>query len=191
MEVHYGMHQESLKWLSSYLEGWIQYTVVEAANSRLREMINGVPQGGGLSPVLWQSSTNDIPEAGLRKDRGRRQEEVQEASQRLPDRGEPLSPAQQHPGNETGGEEQRSADNSEGEISRIVDSIMETDLTTKEDMDKELSRASAKTLRELEKRNGEGVTRVCKVLKAMRLKVNKSKTTYMIIATQGIHTREK
>ena len=34
------------------------------------------------------------------------------------------------------------------------------------------------------------MTRVCKALKAMRLKVNESKTTYMIMATQGIRTRE-
>ena len=52
------------------------------------------------------------------------------------------------------------------------------------------SSASAKTLRELDKRNGEGGTKVCKALKALRLKVNKSKTTYMIMATQGIRIRE-
>ena len=34
------------------------------------------------------------------------------------------------------------------------------------------SRASAKTLKELEKQNREGVTKVCKTLKALRLKVN-------------------
>ena len=45
-------------------------------------------------------------------------------------------------------------------------------------------------MKELEKRNGEGVTRVCKALKALRLKVNESKTTYMIMAIQGIQIRE-
>ena len=52
------------------------------------------------------------------------------------------------------------------------------------------SRAAAKTLGELERRNSEGLTKVCKELKAMRLKVNESKTVYMILATQGIRARE-
>ena len=226
MEVHFGMDEASLKWLGSYLEGWIQYTVVEVSNSTPRKMRNGVPQGGGLSPILWRSGTNDIPEAGLRKQRWRRQEEVQEAGMNA------------HI--EPGGHEERigaegAAQNLVGAISQRVDSILEEDLTSEERLDKELrrsgkwkleiwrkertggteedslkyrrvederdvvttiyaddtqSRASARTLKELEKRNGEGVTRVCRALKAMRLKVNESKTTYMIMATQGIRTRE-
>ena len=60
MEVHYGMEQDSV-WLSSYLEDWLQYVVVEARNSSTRTMKpKGAPQGGGLSPILWRSSTNDI-----------------------------------------------------------------------------------------------------------------------------------
>ena len=59
------MDQDSLEWLSSYLEGWTQYVVVESSKSRSRKMIRGAPQGVGLSPILWRSSTNDIPEAGL------------------------------------------------------------------------------------------------------------------------------
>ena len=66
----------------------------------------------------------------------------------------------------------------------------ERDVVTTIYADDTQSRASARTLKELEKRNGEGVTRVCRALKAMRLKVNESKTTYMIMATQGIRTRE-
>ena len=65
MEVLYGMDQASLEWLSSYLEGCTQYVVVEASRSRKRKMTRGAPQGGGLSPILWRSTTNDIPEAGL------------------------------------------------------------------------------------------------------------------------------
>ena len=52
------------------------------------------------------------------------------------------------------------------------------------------SRAAARTLGELEKQNSKGLTRVCQELKAMRLKVNESKTVYMILATQGIRRRE-
>ena len=37
MEIQFGMHEDSLEWLSSYLKGWIQYTVVEASNSTPRE----------------------------------------------------------------------------------------------------------------------------------------------------------
>ena len=40
--------------------------MVEARNSSTRAMKpKGAPQGGGLSPILWRSSTNNIPEAGL------------------------------------------------------------------------------------------------------------------------------
>jgi hypothetical protein len=213
MEVQFGMSDDPLEWLQSYLEGWIQYTVVEASNSTPRRMKNGVPQGGGLSPILW-SSTNDLPEAGLRNLNRRRQ------------------------GNQETVEVQPVRPGSNGSvISRKIDSIPEDKLTTEEHLDKLLrtnrkwkleewkneriggedqsmdkllyrrekdekdvvttiyaddtqSRASARTLKELEMRNGEGVTRVCKALKALRLKVNESKTTYMIIATQGIRLRE-
>ena len=209
----------------------VQYTAVEAANSTPRKMRNGVPQGGGLSPILWQSATNNIPESGIRKQGRRRQGDVLEASQGPHERA-PLIPRE-----ETEGRAERTEEQPQGVVSQRVDRILEADLTTEERLDKDLrrngkwdleawrqertgetgagdslkyrhveddrdvvttiyaddtqSRASAKTLHELEKRNGEGVTRVCKALKAMRLKVNKSKTTYMILATQGIRVREK
>ena len=72
MEVQFGMSNKAMEWLDSYLEGWLQYTVVEAANSTPRKLKNGVPQGGGLSPILWRSATNDLPESGLRKHNRRR-----------------------------------------------------------------------------------------------------------------------
>ena len=52
------------------------------------------------------------------------------------------------------------------------------------------SRTSAKTKRELEIRNSRGLTVICKELKALRLKVNEDKTTYMVLGTQGRRTRE-
>ena len=235
-EVQFGMNNESLEWLDSYLKGWLQYTVVEAANSTPRRLKNGVPQGGGLSPILWRSATNDLPEAGLKKPRRRRQERDHEA--------ENVQPGQ-NTGARAGGrltqaelEEGRAKEKTlKSVISCRIDNIPENRLTTEERLDKELrqngkwrlkewkqertgekiegtdnlhyrteedvndvvttiyaddtqSRASARTLRELEKRNGEGVSRVCKALKALRLKVNESKTTYMIMATQGIRIRE-
>ena len=45
----------------------------------------------------------------------------------------------------------------------------EKDIVTTIYADETQSRASARTLKELEMRNGEGVTRVCKALKALRL----------------------
>ena len=47
------------------------------------------------------------------------------------------------------------------------------------------SRASARTKAELERRNSEGLTKICRELKAMRLKVNEGKTTYMVLASMG------
>ena len=215
MEIQFGMHEDSLEWLSSYLKGWIQYTVVEASNSTPRKTRKGAPQGGGLLPIFWRSTTNDIPEAGLMREGLRRQS------------GGPTDAA----ANRWAGPE------GQGVISKMVDSIPEAELTTEEKLDKDMrrnnvwnlerwrrertggmqeindklkyrkvederdvvttiyaddtqSRAAAKTLGELEKRNSEGLTRVCKELKAMRLKVNESKTVYMILATQGIRARE-
>ena len=78
-------------------------------------MKNGVPQGGGLSPILWRSSTNDLPEAGLRSlnrriQRGQENVEVQ-----------PLRPG-----------------SNESVISRKIDNIREDKLTTEEHLDKQL-----------------------------------------------------
>ena len=52
MEVQFGMDQNSLEWLASYIGDWKQYIVVEAASSRTRKTTRGAPQGGGLSPIL-------------------------------------------------------------------------------------------------------------------------------------------
>ena len=211
LEVQFGVAEELLAWLASYLEGWLQYTVVEDSSSAPRKMTKGAPQGGGLSPILWRSNTNDIPEAGLR----RRDTLVERRD------------SEQDPR-----EEQRI---DEGLLSRIVDS--KTSRTMEEKLDQEMrkegawdlvrwreersgmfggssdrlktketeeaedvlttiyaddtqSRASAKTKEELERRNSRGLTKVCKELKALRLKVNEDKTTYMILATQGRRARE-
>ena len=110
MEIQFGMHEDSLEWLSSYLKGWIQYTVVEASNSTPRKTRKGAPQGGGLSPILWRSTTNDIPEAGLKREGQRRQA------------GDAATNRWAGPGGQ-------------GVISKMVDSIPEAELTTKEKLD--------------------------------------------------------
>ena len=134
MEVLYGMDQDSQKWLASYLDGWVQYTVVEASNSTPRKMRNGVPQGGGLSPILWRSATNDIPESGIRKQGRRRQGDVLEVSQGPHERA-PLIPRE-----ETEGRAEGMAEQPQGVVSQRVDRILEADLTTEERLDKDLRR---------------------------------------------------
>ena len=111
MEVQYGMEEESLEWLDSYLEGWLQYTVVEATCSSTRRMKpKGAPQGGGLSPILWRSCTNDIPEAGLVL-----KEEAEDVTP------EPLT-------------------RDSGVISNKVDDKQEAEMTTEEKLDRQLRR---------------------------------------------------
>ena len=117
MEIQFGMDEDSLEWLSSYLKGWTQYTVVEASDSAPRKTSKGAPQGGGLSPILWRSATNDIPEAGMRKDQQRR-----------------------HVGAEELGEHRQrwAGPRGQGVVSKMVDSIPEEKITTEERLDKEM-----------------------------------------------------
>ena len=209
MEVQFGMEDDSLEWLASYLEGWVQYVVVEASSSTPRKITKGAPQGGGLSPVLWRSGTNDIPEAGLDRNEKKLVEQRRE------------------------GDVVQAVRMDTGVVSRLVD-IKETS-TTEEELDKKMrvegvwnlsswreertggdigedklqqekegekdvvttlyaddtqSRAAAKTKAELEKINSRGITEVCRQLKSMRLKVNEDKTTYMILATKGRRQQE-
>ena len=216
MEVQYGMEQNSLEWLASYLEGWLQYTVVEATNSRTRRMKpKGAPQGGGLSPILWRSSTNDIPEAGLVKETVTNQAAEEREARR----------------------DAEAQNEDTGRISRMVDLKPEVEKTTEEILDSKLrkegvwkleswrkertglegrkkdclmqkmkedpadvittifaddtqSRASARTKAELERRNSEGLTIIFKELKAMRLKVNEGKTSYMVLTSMGRRRQE-
>ena len=52
------------------------------------------------------------------------------------------------------------------------------------------SRASAKTLTELKRRNSMGLTQICEEMKSLRLNVNEDKTTNLVLATQGRRYRE-
>ena len=203
MEVQFGMDQAALEWLSSYLEGWTQYVVVEASRSRKRKMTRGAPQGGGLSPILWRSSTNDIPEAGLvnldlvqqepvpanvacqtlGELEGQAHEVFQDVISSKIDMKkrdeltteEKLDKRMRAEGNwdlegwrrERSGLEQGKTD---GLRQRMVED--QRDLITTIYADDTQSRAASKNLKELEKRNGEGLTKVCNELKALRLKVN-------------------
>ena len=216
MEVQFGMGQASLEWLSSYLENWEQYVVVEAARSRSRKITRGAPQGGGLSPILWRGTTNEIPEAGLVQTISQEDQPPAPGEMILQDQAGPII---------------------KDVISKKIDQKKEEDLTTEEKLDKKLrsngtwnlqawrnertglrngekdifrqnleedprdvittmyaddtqSRAASKNLKELERRNGEGITKVCEQLKALRLKVNEDKTVYMVLTTPGIRRRD-
>ena len=210
LEVQFGVAEKSLAWLNSYLEGWLQYTVVEASSSTPRQITKGAPQGGGLSPVLWRSNTNDIPEAGLkkrdqpiknnlqegvrdlqRKDQGLLSKLIDEKER--PSLEEQLDRKLRSEGvwNLTSWREERS-----GGMEGVADRLITKEKDEAEDVittiyaDDTQSRASAKSKKELEKRNSSGLTKVCEELKKLRLKVNEDKTTYMILATQGRRARE-
>ena len=210
LEVQFGVAEESLAWLASYLEGWLQYTVVESSSSAPRKMSKGAPQGGGLSPILWRSNTNNIPEAGLTKSNpveGRATQQLQTGQQRK-DNGllSQLVDGKARPTMEeqldkqfrsqcvwdlVSWREERSGLNAETrDTLKTKEKNEAEDVLTTIYADDTQSRASAKTKKELEERNSRGLTKVCEQLKALRLKVNEDKTTYMILATQGRRARE-
>ena len=210
LEVQFGVAEESLAWLASYMEDWLQYTVVEASSSAPRKLTKGAPQGGGLSPILWRSNTNTIPEAGLRKSKplvGRANQQPPGEQHRKdagllsrlvdgkawPTREEQLDKKLRSEDawdlvrwreERTGGREGRK------DSLKTKESEEAEDVLTTIYADDTQSMASAKTKRELEQRNSRGLTRVCEQLKALRLKVNEDNTTYMILATQGRRARE-
>ena len=55
------------EWISSYLELRSQYVNIGSANSRMRTVGLGVPQGSVLGPILYSLYTNELPESS--KDR--------------------------------------------------------------------------------------------------------------------------
>ena len=202
LEVQFGVAEKSLAWLASYLKGWLQYTVVEASNSAPREMSKGAPQGGGLSPILWRSDTNDIPEAGLRRRDNLTEREPQQErreqyrkdegliSSVVDGKARPTMEEQLDKQLRSEGvwnlanwrEERTGGDAGSGDRLKTKEKEEAEDVLTTIYADDTQSRASAKTKIELERRNSRGLKRVCEELKALRLKVNEDKTTYMIIA---------
>ena len=213
MEVQFGMDQASLEWLGSYLQDWQQYAVVEAARSRIRKTTRGAPQGGGLSPILWRSTTNDIPEAGLvqilgQEDQPPGPDDQDQVGQAFTDTiGEKIdNKNMENLSTEEKLDQQLREDGTwnleawrkertnlkHGEKDRLRQRLEEDprDVITTMYADDTQSRAASKDLKELEERNGKGITRVCNELKALRLKVNEDKTVYMVLTTPGIRRRD-
>ena len=204
MEVEAGMGEESLEWLASYLEGWLQYVVVGASSSSVRKMTRGAPQGGGKSPNLFRSYLNMIPEAGL----SRREEEPEQGAtgkerQHLGVISQ-IVDAKENPTAEEKLDQKMRREGAwdlaawrlertgEGQNDKLQQKLQEEDgdVITTIYADDTQSRTSARTLEELERRNSRGLTAVCKELKELRLKVNEDKTVYMIMATAGRRRQE-
>ena len=208
MEVEVGMGEKSLKWLSSYLKNWLQYVVVGASSSTTRRMTKGAPQGGGLSPILWRSYTNVIPEAGLQRapeeevggairieinpktDQGVISQNIdsktvlsteEKLDQKMRSEGVWNLEMWRQQRTEVGGQGDELKQKKTEEVGDVVTSIYADDTQ---------SRTSAKTKQELEMKNSRGLTVICRELKALRLKVNEDKTTYMVLGTQGRRARE-
>ena len=207
MEVEVGMGEESLEWLASYLEGWLQYVVVGASSSQPRSITRGAPQGGGQSPLLFRGYTNVIPEAGLKGvERLRRVDGSRDCKVVEEDRGvvSTLVDGKENLTSEERMDKQlrkegvwclqtwRKERTGDGQRDRLLQKTTEEDgdVLTTIYADDTQSRTSAKTKEELERRNSLGLTNICKEMKALRLKVNEDKTTYMVLATQGRRRRE-
>ena len=60
---HYGIRGLALKWLKSYLENRMQYTLANGVKSSKKAVEYGVPQGSVLGPLLFLIYVNDIAQS--------------------------------------------------------------------------------------------------------------------------------
>ena len=57
----YGMHETTVRWLSSYLKDRYQQTYVSGTISNCGKVVSGVPQCSVLGPTLLLVYINDLP----------------------------------------------------------------------------------------------------------------------------------
>ena len=60
LEVSYGLHSHMLGWFQSYLDGRTQYVRRGTDFSTVTLLLNGVPQGSVLGPILFVLYTADM-----------------------------------------------------------------------------------------------------------------------------------
>ena len=61
----FGFNETSLKWINSYLSNRSQYVVTDNGKSDWIDLLNGVPQGSILGPLLFTILVSDISESVL------------------------------------------------------------------------------------------------------------------------------
>ena len=58
---YYGIRNDILQWITTWLSGWTQKVVMDGVNSDL-PMLSGVPQGSLFGPILFLIFINHLPD---------------------------------------------------------------------------------------------------------------------------------
>ena len=63
LNSQFGVQGSLLSWLTGYLTGRTQFSVVDGQHSTVLNLTCGIPQGSVLGPTLFAFYTNDLPSA--------------------------------------------------------------------------------------------------------------------------------